>query len=1100
MLKIIIGRAKSGKTAMVMQEIKQRADQGQEDIKLIVPEQYSHDAERELCRACGDSMSLYAEVISFTRLSRRIADMVGGTRRFLTDSGRALALNKALDSVCSRLKVYGPARRSPELQQVLLGAISELKLAHVTPERLAQEAQLGNSALHDKLEDLSLILAAYDAVAARGELDPDDRLLSTAESLEKNPQLQLGAYYIDGFTDFTAAEREVVSQLARRCRDLTLCLTMEDLYEENEVFESSRRTALWFKELAESRGEKLEIVRAHRENDSPIGIFEKYLFGYTNEKFDGQNAISLYRADSISQECELAAAKAAELVREGCRWRDIAVAVRGFESYRSQLEHAFEQYGIPLYVAARADVMQKPLPLMLSSALDAATGGYEYEDMFACLKTGLAGISKEECDQLENYCILWSIRGRSWTNEWTNHPDGYDKEFDEACNRRLAYLNKLRKKVIVPLENLRTRGKEAKTLAQQAQAVARYFEEARLPHNLQHRAELLEEKGESALAAEYSQLWDVAVDALEQAVLVLGESEMTLEEFGRLYKLMLSQCDVGSIPVSLDRVSAGEMDRMRRRSIKHLIVLGASDQRLPRISEQGGVFSMEERRQLHEMGLELGGTAELDLEREMNIIYNCVTLPAESLLLSYCPVGDEGAAALPSFVMKRAQALFDIDIAPCDSTELLGWSRAGAWLLAARGMRGEDGIYAAAHEYFRQQGETDELERLRLAAEADRGSLSAESVKSLYGEKIRLSASRVDKFASCRFAFFMQYGLKAKPRQPAGFDPPQLGTFMHYVLEKVARELSENGGFKDAKRDKVEALCDKYVEEYVHTKLNDFNDRTERFIYLFRRLNTTVRAVVWDMVEELSRSDFEPLDFELSFSGDGEQALPIGDDALMIGVADRVDGCVIDGKLHLRVMDYKTGHKSFDLSDVLQGRDLQMLMYLFALAERGKERYGKEIVPSGVLYVPARNSMVAADSDLADDEIAAIQGKEKRRSGLVLNQPKVLEAMEHGQDTKYIPVTFKKGVPSGDSLATAEQLGCISRFLDNLLKEMASQLKSGSIDADPYYRNGQDNACQWCDYKDACYFNENTDKRNYVVRVKNEKALAIMAEKEAKNG
>jgi ATP-dependent helicase/nuclease subunit B len=1100
MLRLVIGRAKSGKTALVMREIRRRALSGERGMKLIVPEQYSHEAERELCAVCGDSMSLHAEVLSFTRLSRRIADAVGGARRFLSGGGRALALSRALENVGSRLRVYGGASRSSELQQVLLAALAELKAACVTPERLAAEAGRDQGALFDKLADLSLILAAYDAVTARGELDPGDRLTALAESLEDHPEMHLGAFYIDGFTDFTAAERAVVEALSRRCADLTLCLTLDELTSENEIFALARRTAAWFRELARRRGEDAEIQTLRREADGPAAVLERHLFGYTEKTFDAADKVRLYRAASIQAECELAAARAMELVQSGARWRDIAVAVRGFDSYRTALEQAFEHYGVPLYVAARSDVMQKPLPLFLSAALDAVTGGFGYEELFACFKTGLAGLSARECDLLENYCILWSVRGGAWFRDFTAHPDGYDCAFDEDSTARLQALNALRDKIMTPFARLRESSRHGETVIQHARALADFFRDIELPQNLESRAEALAGAGEMILAAEYRQLWDIAVDALEQMVQVLPDTEMTFEEFGRLYKLMLAQSDVGSIPVSLDRVSAGEMDRMRRRSLRHLIVLGASDQRLPRVQEQGGVFSPAERLQLSALGLDLGAGAENDLEREMTLIYNCLTLPADTLTLCYCPVGEEGAAARPSFVMERAARLFDLEICPADLRACRSWSASPAFLLAAEGLHSDAALPAAALACFAEKGHLARLERLRAAAGAGRGRLSGESVRALYGKKLRLSASRVDKFRSCRFAFFMQYGLKARPRQAARFDPPQMGTFVHYVLEHVARDIAGGGSFHSVTRAQVDTLTDQYVESYVHERLNDFRDKTERFIYLFRRLTKTVRAVVWDMVEELSRSDFEPLDFELSFSGQGVEALPVGEDAVLTGVADRVDGWLHEGKLYLRVLDYKTGRKSFDLSDIWYGRDLQMLMYLFALAERGRARYGHEIVPAGVLYVPARDSMVRADGALTDEELAGERSRARRRSGLVLAQPEVLEAMEHGQETRYIPVTFKKGVPTGDALASAEELGRISRFIDDTLRALAAELKQGSIEADPYYRSARDNACLWCDYRDACFFDERRDCRSRVVRLKRDEVMALMAEKEAQHG
>ena len=271
----------------------------------------------------------------------------------------------------------------------------------------------------------------------------------------------------------------------------------------------------------------------------------------------------------------------------------------------------------------------------------------------------------------------------------------------------------------------------------------------------------------------------------------------------------------------------------------------------------------------------------------------------------------------------------------------------------------------------------------------------------------------------------MQYALKAKPHEPAGFTAPEMGTFMHKILEQVSREVASMGGYKSVDDETVTRLCDKYIDEYITRELNDFRDKSKRFEYLFRRLT---------------------------------------------GVADRVDGWLHEGKLYLRVVDYKTGRKKFDLSDVLYGMNLQMLLYLFSLGENGKLLYGEEIVPAGVLYVPARDGVISVDGDISDAELEKKRSKGLRRSGLVLSDPEVIRAMEHADTPKYIPVDFKKNGPAGDALVSAERLGTLARHIDQTLCEMASELRRGSIAADPYYAGQQENACINCDYFDACRF------------------------------
>ena len=645
-----------------------------------------------------------------------------------------------------------------------------------------------------------------------------------------------------------------------------------------------------------------------------------------------------------------------------------------------------------------------------------------------------------------------------------------------------------------PVAKYAEAGKNAAAARAQAAALAKFFSDISLQKQLDMKAKKLSDGARPELAAEYVQLWDIVKNALLQCADILGDVLIGQEEFGKLFCLVLAQYDVGTIPISLDRVQAGDMDRMRRRNIKHLIVLGASDDRLPMIPEETGVLTPTDRESMLVLGLDIGGTSEDALNREMNLIYNCLTLPFETITMSYSETGREsGAKMRPSVVMNRLALLFNKKINRADTDDLKTFALRPAFELAARSVEGDaDSPGAAAAAYFKEREEhKSRLCTLRKRAKLERGRLSDITVRALYGDRLRLSASRVDLFSACRFKYFMQYGLKAKPRKKALFDPLEMGTFIHYVLEKVAGEIMGSDGFGSVTEKKINQLTDQYIDQYIHEMMGDFNEKSERFIYLFRRLAKTVRRIVSDMAEELKSSDFEPIDFELDFSG-ANGLLPLclgeGEDSLHItGIADRVDGWLHDGKLYIRVVDYKTGKKSFDLSDVWYGMGLQMLLYLFALGRIGKERYGYDVVPAGVMYVPARDVLVKSPSNISDEEIIKSRAKSLRRSGLILDDPVVIAAMEKGETPRYLPVSFnKEGKAVSDSLASAERLGRLGRFIDDTLLKLASELKGGSIEADPYFRSNMDDACTWCEFKDACLFDENRDKRRYLGKLKPE--------------
>lgn len=1080
MLHIVTGRAGTGKSAAVMAEIKAAVDRREPGSFLIVPEQYSHEAERELCRICGDGLSLYAEVLSFTGLARKLnAELGGGAAQYLDKGGRLLCMALASDGLYSRLRVYSAARRKPELQTMLLSAVDELKTACISSEQLMQAAQTSEGALSDKLYDLSLILEAYNAVVANGHADPTDRLTLLSQQIEQSSIDEKTKIYIDGFTDFTAQERRVIEALLLKGASVTVCLGCDDLSGGSEIFELSRITARGLLAFAKENGVEHDIKRFEHSQgkNAALTYFADNMFSYSSKKFDGeQNAIYISFAPGAAAECELCAAKAVSLVRDtGCRWRDIAVAVRGFDDYRLLLESAFSRYGVPLYTARKADLFSKPLPALIASAYEIISGGWEAGDVLAYLRTDLTGLGVDECDELENYLLMWQLRGSAWTREsdWRLHPDGFGGEYDDEVNERLRKINRLRRRVSAPLIAFAEQSEKAETALGQAQALADLLKNLGIAERLEEKSKLLAENGRQATAQEYAQLWDITVSALEQCGAILGDTQTDRDSFGRLFTLMLSKYDVGTIPTALDRVTAGDFDRMRRRNIKHLIVLGAADSRLPQSGDETGMFSQDERRRLLEMDIDLGGAGDSELWREFSLIYNCLSLPSETLTLCYPAFDAAGEVQRPAFVVSRASAMFGIEPKAADMVKLRMNAKAPALELAANALRGGGIAEASAAQLFNEL-EPERMQTLYRASEMTRGSLSRKSVSALYGENIRLSASRIDKFASCRFAYFMQYGLKAKTREPAGFTPPEMGVFMHYILENTAHEVMSLGGFKKVDDDTLCSITDKYIAEYVHDKLNDFKEKSKRFEYLFRRLTKNVRQVVTDMANELRVSDFAPLSFELDFGRESKLPplkLGEGEDSLVLtGIADRVDGWLHDGKLYLRVVDYKTGRKSFSLGDVWYGMGLQMLLYLFSLGENGHLLYGHEIETAGVLYIPARDVMLSASADMSDEEIAEKRAKAIKRSGLILNDPAVINAMEHSEMPRYIPVKFKDGVAQGDALASAERLGLLAKHIDKTLRDMALELKHGSIAADPFYKSQQETACLNCDYFDACHF------------------------------
>ena len=1089
MLKLILGRAGSGKTTAVLTRLCQAGSERPQ--VLLVPEQQSHEAERALCRAGGPSVSLYAEVLSFSRLANRVFQAAGGLGEEELDAGGSLLLlYRAVRNVSGQLQVYGRPSRRPAFLRALLATVDELKSACVPPEALVEAGALGAGAEGEKLRDLGLICGEYQALTARSALDPRDRLTRAADKLRRCPWAAGKDLWLDGFTDFTPQQGLVLKQLLGQARSVTVTLTCDHLEEDEGgtgIFSPARKTAARLIRLARRAGKSYEVELLV--NDCPgkapaLIHCERELFSAgAPESVPCGEAVELFQGSDPRGEVEWTASRILRMVREeGYRFREIGVVARNYGAYRDLVESVFPRYGVPVFSAAMADILERPVLALVTGALEAAAGGYRYEDMFRYLKTGLTDLPQEDRDELENYVLKWDIRGSRWTQSkpWSWHPRGYGAAWSEEDRALVARLDSLRRQVAAPLEALRKNPE--KTGRGQAISLYNFMEAVDLPGRLTARMEELERRGQPALAEEYRQLWEIVTLGLEQCAQLLGEIPMELEEFAQMFRLVLSQYDVGSIPVSLDRVSAGETTRQTGHQVKALFFLGADDASLPLAAPAPGLLSDDDRALLAGLGLELEQSQRELLYREMTTIYQICARPTRKLVVTWPGQSAAGEERHPSFLVSRLQLLCS-DLSPLRQEDLGGAFRLEAPLPALE-QAGRSGTARAALEKL--PGFARPLARLEQAAGWERGSLSRQAVDRLYGKKIPMSASRMDKYKSCHFSYFMRYGLAAEPRKPAGFTAPEYGTFVHYVLEHVLQDemfgQTVLPGMEEAdaaaRRDRLRSLTARAVERYVQEELGGLEGQSPRFQYLFRRLLRTVQAVVDNVADELLRSQFKPISFELGF-GTGKDLPPVeltahGVTVSVTGFVDRVDGWIEGEKLHLRVVDYKTGRKTFDLTEVWNGLGLQMLLYLFTLEQEGRSLYGMPVEGDGVLYLPAREAVIRGSRSMSDQELRKKVDRELVRSGLVRRDPRVLDAMEQRGEGGYrflpLKVSRTTGEITGEALATAEQLGRLGRHIQQVLEDICRELAGGNIAADPFWRGPEKNACRYCDYAAACCF------------------------------
>ena len=1029
---------------------------------LMVPELISHDTERRLCAAAGDSASRFAEVLSFTRLARRVAEHAGlALPECMDNGGRVVAMASVARQMSSKLKAYASVETRPEFLTALVDAVDEFKRCCITPQDLSAAAKQSEGSLAQKLEELSLLLSAYDGLCAQGKRDPRDQMTWLLEQLEDGDFGENHVFYIDGFPDFTNQHLAILEHLIRVSPSVTVGLNCDCVESSTLAFEKAGATAKQILRCAKNAGVEVDItvIPAKETPLAPVcaGLFQGVLPV-------AEGCLTAVQADSAFHEVQYAADRILELVRNGCRYRDISVVCSDMAVYQNLIKLHFSRCGIPFYQSGTEDILQKNGIVTVIAALEAALGGFEQKDVLRYLKSALSPLSQDICDRVENYAIIWGVRGSDWLKPWVNHPEGLSQNWTESSQRRLEELNRARAKAIEPLARLRDGFRNAKNLADQTKALYDFLEEIRLAAGLQKMAGELDAAGDNRSAQILNQLWEILLNALEQLHDVLGQTQWDSEVFTRLFALLLSQYDVGTIPPVLDAVTVGPVSAMRCQQEKHLFVLGAEEGKLPGYGGSSGLLSDQERTALRDLGVPLTGGALEGLQAEFAEVYGVFCGARETVTVS-CADGQ------PSYVYRRLAQMAggQISAGDCLGAALTDPAEAGAYLAAW-----------SAPEVAQDLELTEWYEKTASQAAYTIGTVSEEGIQGLYGDTLNLSASQVDRQAECRMSYFLKYGMRAKERKEATVDPAEFGTYVHAVLEDTARKVMELGGFHKVSLEETLDIAMGYSDEY--TKEHFAQIDSQRLSYLFRRNRRELEMVVSELWQELKASRFQPRDYEVGF-GD-EEAMPaiaipaVKMNAVLRGFVDRVDIWQEDGRNYFRVVDYKTGKKDFDYCDVFNGVGLQMLLYLFALEQGGEELLGEYPIAAGVQYFPARAPLVASDGKLTDEEAEAARRKEWKRKGLLLSDETVLEAMDPEETGRLCCTKKKDGSISGD-LADRSQLKMLKSYVFKILGQMVDDIASGNVTPNPYTRGTSHDACAYCPYGAVCHKTTVEGRRNY---------------------
>ena len=1058
MLKFIFGRPASGKTYNVLNTVKKLAESGKNTV-LIVPEQFSFESERAVLKTLGDKAALNVSVMSFSRLCDEVGREVGGIAGVtITEADKIIFMNRALLSAADGLKIWRRYCHSVFFAKTMLDTIGEFKINTVTAEDLKKAAKETKShSLALKLHDIAVIYETYDALTGEQFIDPADSLTKLYRQLENCRFFRNKTVILDSFKGFTGQQFKIIDRILAQADDVIVSLTNDpELSGDYNVFMNIRAAAERIRKSAARFSvaeDKPLVLEKSYYNSKDMAALERLLAGGDFEKNQQCGDITLCAAASVSDEAEFAARTIRRLVRQkGYRYRDFVIIARDAEKYEESVYSACKLYGVPLFGDRREPLSAFPAAAAVNAALEFCLNPTS-ESILRFHKTGLGTLRTEEISALENYVYLWNIDSSLWQTDWTMDPRGFVSEDENKKDNKaeLEKINSLRQKAVAPLYTFKEKFRG--TAADMAKAVVELLEECNAAEKLSVLSESFKSEGAEFRSDVLKQSYDRYMKLLDSMAVCFGNREIKRQEFFEALSLSVSLDNVGVIPRMLDEVTFGAADRIRPSRPKVAIVLGANQGVFPKGLSSSGILGVTERKSLIELGIEIPDNQISSVIDENYLVYCNLCCPSDRLYISYANHSISGEEMEPSaFLAEIAENLgAETVLEPQENLngENLPETYESAYSQYCRRRLTADS--ETLKDALKGSGEEEKIEYLSKMLSGAPQKISEETAEKLFGKNITMSASRFDTFRKCRFSYFCKYGLSAKRLKPAEFDVLQRGTIVHFVLEKIVGAYKK--GVADLSEGEINSLVDKYINEYLDGISGYRAIETERSKFLVSRISCALKAVVLQLSREFAQSGFEPAYCELKIGNGGEipeLKIPFDKgDINIVGSIDRVD----EYNGYIRVIDYKTGTKSFKLPDILFGLNLQMLIYLYAVVRAGGKDDEKA---AGILYMPSKR-------DLNDSGMAM--------NGLLRSEKDIVAAMDRDMQGEFVPKYSITNSGALDKRCTSfvskEDFSDIFDYIEVLMKRTGDGILSGDIAVSPL--DGRETpACKYCDYGAVC--------------------------------
>ncbi len=1073
----ITGRSHSGKTKYLLKKSLELCN-ANKPLIFVVPEQFTHIAEKRLISTLGFIAQGKAEVLSFDRMCKKINHRYPSDRKQLTSIGKSLIVSEVLSTLS--LDYYSSAVNQNGFAQICSDQISEFKKYLISPKMLSDASEnIKNKALALKMSDISKIYEAYQKQIETRFSDADDSFDILASNLEKHRPYEGVTFIFDEFSSFTPQEKSLISIITSQAENVYVSFCLDNSPSHSSIFKVTNKTAADLARVCKERGaEQLKSIRLNSAfyDNKELSFLEKNLFSDKASTYDGDNKnIKIFTAENPYTEVELLASNIMDLVRNSdARFCDIGVVCPDIDTYGSMLRSAFDECNIPYFIDEKVSVLDHSVVAHVKNILDVYLMQYSPESVISFLKSGCTMAERDAICYADNYITATRASKNTWL---------FDDRFEASINKfadgdmhKKELIQSIRSQYILSLAKLHDSIKGRNTVLHITEKIYNYLLETKFDRKIHDFIKRFKTEGNTYLARQYETVWNTLIDVFDNLVYILGDKTVNINEYRRYLCIALSQQKTGIIPTSLDEVVVGDLMRSKGEMVKYQFVIGAIDGAFPNTSQGANIITDTEKAELSAISLELSPQQKDKAFFDRLQIYSAFTHPTDALFVSYPASDADFKAVRPAFVIYLLQKIFPKLLIEgsisnnnenfFDAAKALEHLAKSAYLLS-RGQKTDD-VWKDIYAFFVKSGKADKIELINrlIASESEVTRLSPELCETLFANDFYSTISRIQCYNSCRYSYYLEYMLSLKEKKPFGVDSADVGTLIHSIIENVLNKLgNDNTALKNTDRSYFEKEVSEYLSAYISELTVSNGELTNREIFSVMKFKDAIINSLMALRDHLVNSAFEVMGCEISFDDDNsdfgciELPLKNGKKVKIRGKIDRADSFTNEDGTFIRVVDYKTGNKTFNFTDVFYGLDVQLLVYMNALVNKTENAH-----PAGALYFRILNP-ISADKKRSDKEkLESLSYNLAPMDGIIADNANVLSAYAKGS------VNFSKKL-------TSSQFMVLGDYINHIITESARSLSDGYIEKNPYSHQNFE-PCQYCAYGSICDF-QNKDNLKY---------------------